>query len=96
VHASDFHPQVNPIVFKQVVELFLYSAFVIRSRPGFGALITGAEPLNEPVFAHHKYLFVDVAGLVFVSVAIILRERQRTKTVNWYLYEFPNITCIIE
>jgi hypothetical protein len=51
----------------QVVVLHLYSAFVLRSRSGFWALITGAEQYNEPVFAHHKYVFVGVVVLIFVG-----------------------------
>jgi hypothetical protein len=75
VNVSDFHPHVNTIVFKQVVVLKLYSAFVLRSRSGFGALITGAEPYDKPVFAVHKNVFVSVVGLVFVGGAFIFIGR---------------------
>jgi len=75
MNASYFHPQVNLIVFKPVVVLHLYFSFVIRSRSGFGALITGAEQYDKPVFAHHKNVFVGEVGLVFVGVAIIVNGR---------------------
>jgi len=57
----------------------LYSAFVLRSQSGFWALITGAEPLNEPVFANHKNVFVGVVRLVLVGAAIIFNGRLRNK-----------------
>jgi len=75
MNASYFHPQVNTIDFKQVIVLHLYSAFVLRSRSGFGALITGAERYDELVFAHHKYVFVGVVRMVFVGAAFIFNGR---------------------
>jgi hypothetical protein len=55
--------------------LHLYFSFVIRSQSGFGALITGAEPYDKPVFAVHKNVFVGVVGLVFVGGAFIFNGR---------------------
>ncbi len=75
MNASYFHPQVNLIVFKPVVVLHLYFSFVIRSRSGFGALITGAERYDELILAHHKYVFVVKIGLVFVGAAFIFNGR---------------------
>jgi len=57
--------------FRDVIVLPLYSISVIRSRSGFWALITGAEPYDKPVFAHHKYVFVVKVGLIFVGAAFI-------------------------
>jgi len=86
MNASYFHPQVNLIVFKPVVVLHLYFSFVIRSRSGFGALITGAERYDELILAHHKYVFVVKVGLVFVGAAIIFNgcfwNKKRRKQVS--------------
>jgi len=57
----------------------LYSAFVLRSRSGFGALITGAEPYDKPAFAHHKYVFIGVVVLIFVGAAFIFNGCLWTK-----------------